>query len=242
MRSIVTALTRRPRRADGAPDATEPATATESATEPTTTSPADATESEFEPKPEADLPGEPEAEPAPGTERAETGTGTGKAGRRAGVRLDRRTLVLAVATLLAAGVAGAAWYGQDRAERRDTAVRQALAAATPAAKAVFSYDYRSFDTSVANGRTFVTGAFADEYAQTTATLRATALSEQAVVLAEVSAAGVIEASPDRVELLVYLNQYRRNVNTAGEKVDQNRVVLELVPEHGEWKVAKATAI
>jgi Mce-associated membrane protein len=147
-----------------------------------------------------------------------------------------------VVTVVAAGVAGAGWYSHDRAAARDTAVRQALATANAAAKAVFSYDYRSFDASVANGRTFVTGKFAEEYAQTTATLKATAVSEQAVVLAEVSAAGVISASPEHVELLLYLNQYRRNVNTAGEKVDQNRVVLDMVPVGAEWKVSKANAI
>jgi Mce-associated membrane protein len=62
------------------------------------------------------------------------------------------------------------------------------------------------------------------------------------VVAEVSAAGVVSARADRAELLLYLNQYRRNVNTAGEKVDQNRVVLTMVPVDDEWKVARATAI
>ena len=150
--------------------------------------------------------------------------------------------VLVIATALAAGVAGGGWYAHRRAEQRETAVRQSLAAAAPAAKAIFSYDYRTFDTSVANGRLFVTGAFADEYAQTTAALKATATKEQAVVLAEVSATGVVSASGDRIELLLYLNQYRRNVNTAGEKVDQNRVVLTMVPVDGEWKVSGAAAI
>jgi Mce-associated membrane protein len=41
---------------------------------------------------------------------------------------------------------------------------------------------------------------------------------------------------------VYLNQYRRNVSTAGEKVDQNRVVLTMVLVDGDWKVAQAVAI
>jgi Mce-associated membrane protein len=149
---------------------------------------------------------------------------------------------LLVAAALAAGVAGAAWWSHHRAGQREAAVRHSLAAATPAAKAIFSYDYRTFDTSVANGRLFVTGGFADEYAQTTAALKATAVKEQAVVVAEVSAAGVVEAGGDRVELLLYLNQYRRNVNTAGEKVDQNRVVLTMVPVDGEWRVAEAAAI
>ncbi|MBQ0905109.1 hypothetical protein [Micromonospora sp. U21] len=149
---------------------------------------------------------------------------------------------LVVAIVLAAAVAGAGWWGDHRAERRDSAVRQALATAPAAAKAIFSYDYRTFDDSVANGRTFATGAFGKEYEQTTAALKQTAAAQQAVVAAEVSATGVVSATAERVELLVYLNQYRRNVNTAGEKVDQNRVVLTLVPVDGEWKVAKAAAI
>ncbi|WP_446209696.1 hypothetical protein [Micromonospora sp. IBSANI012] len=149
---------------------------------------------------------------------------------------------LVVAIVLATAVAGLAWWGDHRAEQRDTAVRQALATAPAAAKAIFSYDYRTFDDSVANGRSFATGSFGKEYEQTTAALKQTAAKQQAVVAAEVSATGVVTATTDRVELLVYLNQFRRNVNTAGEKVDQNRVVLTLVPVDGEWKVAKATAI
>ncbi|SCL27619.1 Mce-associated membrane protein [Micromonospora pallida] len=149
---------------------------------------------------------------------------------------------LVVAIVVAAVVAGLGWWGNHRTDQRDAAVRQALATAPAAAKAIFSYDYRTFDDSIANGRTFTTGSFADEYAQTTAALKETAAKQQAVVAAEVSATGVVTAAADRVELLVYLNQYRRNVSTAGEKVDQNRVVLTLVPVDGEWKVSRATAI
>ncbi|MCM0677242.1 hypothetical protein NCC78_21495 [Micromonospora phytophila] len=149
---------------------------------------------------------------------------------------------LTVAIVLAVAVAGLAGWGDHRAAQRDAAVRQALATAPAAAKAIFSYDYRTFDHSIANGRTFATGAFEKEYAHTTAALRQTATKQQAVVAAEVSSTGVVSATTERVELLVYLNQYRRNVNTAGEKVDQNRVVLTLVPVDGQWRVAEATAI
>lgn len=141
---------------------------------------------------------------------------TNGAGRTdTGSRPTRGRVALVVAIALALAGGGAAWYAHHQAGERETAVRQALATATPAAKAIFSYDYRDFDTAVSNGRTFVTGKFADEYAQTTAALKATAIAEKAVVLAEVSATGVIEAEPDRVRLLLYINQYRRNVNTAG---------------------------
>ncbi|MGC5019281.1 hypothetical protein [Micromonospora sp. DT47] len=167
--------------------------------------------------------------------------------RRPRVPVRRSTRIglvpaLVVAIVLTAAVASLGWWGDHRAKQRDTAVRQALATAPAAAKAIFSYDYRTFDDSVANGRTFATGPFGAEYAQTTSALKQTAAKQQAVVAAEVSATGVVTATAERVELLVYLNQYRRNVNTAGEKVDQNRVVLTLVPVDGEWKVAKATAI
>ncbi|WP_433218035.1 hypothetical protein ACQP00_11370 [Dactylosporangium sp. CS-047395] len=144
--------------------------------------------------------------------------------------------------LAALAMSGAGWYGTDQHHRRDVAVRQSTAAANAAAQAIFSYDYRSFDASVANGRTFTTGGFADEYAQTTGALKANAVAEQAIVRASVSATGVVSASPSQVELLVYVDQYRRNANITGEKVDQNRVVLTMVPVGGAWKVSHALAV
>ncbi|HZM80952.1 MAG TPA: hypothetical protein VFC19_34955 [Candidatus Limnocylindrales bacterium] len=53
-----------------------------------------------------------------------------------------------------------------------------------------------------------------------------------------SAASVVSATPDHA----LVNQYRRNVNIAGETVDQNRVVLTLVPDRGQWKLVHATVI
>src|SRR6266498_3230525 len=157
-------------------------------------------------------------------------------------RLRRTAVALAIAVMLTATIAGTALFNHQRAERRDAAVRESTAAATAAAQAIFSYDYRTFDASVANGKAFVTGEFADEYAQTTTSLKSAAVAEQAVVHAQVSAIAVISATTDRVELLLYLNQYRRNINIAGEKVDQNRVVLTMVRAGGEWKVVKAAAV
>jgi Mce-associated membrane protein len=151
-------------------------------------------------------------------------------------------VLLAVAVVLVGGLAVLAWVAAQRADRGERAGRDAVSAATAATQAIFSYDYRRFDASVANGMRFVTGSFAKEYTETTGALKASAEKEKAVVRAEVSAAGVVSATPDQVEVLLYVNQYRRNVNITGEKVDQNRVVLALVPVDGEWKVVRATAI
>jgi Mce-associated membrane protein len=157
-------------------------------------------------------------------------------------RPHRVVVAFSVAVVLIGGLAVWAALAAHRADRGERAGRDALATATAATQAIFSYDYRRFDASVANGSRFVTGSFAQEYAETTAALKASAEKEQAVVRAEVSAAGVVSASADQVEVLLYVNQYRRNVNITGEKVDQNRVVLALVPVDGEWKVVRATAI
>jgi Mce-associated membrane protein len=154
----------------------------------------------------------------------------------------RGVIALAVAVLVAAVAVGALWLQTDRADQRSADSRAAMSAATAAAQVIFSYDYRTFDAGVAKAKPYLTGDFAKEYAQTTASLKATAQQEQAVVQAQVSAASVVESTGDHVELLVYLNQYRRNTNITGEKVDQNRVVLTLVRVGGGWKVSAASAI
>ncbi|MBO0869755.1 MAG: hypothetical protein J2P15_14440 [Micromonosporaceae bacterium] len=164
------------------------------------------------------------------------------------MRSLRRTILILVAlTLIALGVAGFAWQQRESSVDSAAAGRACVAAATTAAQAIFSYDYRSFDSGVAAAKPWTTGEFAKEYEQTTAALKPTAVREQAVVQAQVSAIGVLQASTDTVELLVYLDQYRSNTNISGEKVDQNRVLLTMVrvgdPGQGSgWKVSHATAL
>jgi Mce-associated membrane protein len=157
-------------------------------------------------------------------------------------RTNKTVAALTTAVVLAGAVAGYAWFAHHQAQQRDRAARACLTAVTPASQAIFSYDYRNFDASVANGQSFVTGAFAKEYATTTAGLKATAVKEQAIVQAQVSAVGIVATAGRSVDVLVYLNQYRRNANVTGEKVDQDRVLLTMVPVGRDCKVSKAAAI
>jgi Mce-associated membrane protein len=158
------------------------------------------------------------------------------------IRLSRSAVIAVVAATASIVLAGITWYERDQADQRDATVTTCLAAATPASQAIFSYDYRTFDASVATARSFITGAFVNDYATTTANLKATAIQAQAVVQSQVSAVGVVDASPSGADVLVYLNQYRRNVDITGEKVDQNRVVLTMVRAGGSCKVSAASAI
>jgi len=154
----------------------------------------------------------------------------------------RSRLVMTLAVVASVALAGFVWWEKDQGQQRDATVSMCLSAATPAAQAIFSYDYRNFDASVANAKSFITGGFLAEYTTTTQGLKATAVQAQAVVQAQVSAVGVVDASSTGVDALVYLNQYRRNANITGEKVDQNRLVLTMVRIGSRCQVSAATAI
>lgn len=186
--------------------------------------------------------------PGRGVAAPRTGSNRRTQAAEAAVARLRRTAVALVAWIVVSALAGgAAWYFKQQSDVIETARRDALAAADPAAEAIFSYDYRAFDESVSNGKGFVTGDFAREYAKITAGLEAMAKKEKAIVRAQVSAKGAAEVTPDRVEVLLFVNQYKRNVNITGEKVDENRVVLTMVyvpnrPDGGKWLAAGAVAI
>lgn len=172
----------------------------------------------------------------------------GKAANRAASQAATRrrlvvtAVVLGVLVALTGATAGTAWYLRGQAQQLVDAREGARAAAVVAAKAVFSYDYRSFDQSVNNGKDFVTGAFAKEYTKTTSGLKATAIKEKAIVWSDVAAASVSTATHDKVDVLLYVNQYRKNANITGQKVDQNRVVLTMVRVGQDWKVSAASAL
>ena len=103
-----------------------------------------------------------------------------------------RALLIGVVVMAALGAF--ALYDRGRMGSEQAAARECLAVAPAAAAALFSYDYRTFDASVASGRSFATGSFADEYAQTTAALKAAATKEQAVVTAQAESVGIVSSN------------------------------------------------
>lgn len=160
-------------------------------------------------------------------------------------------LVALLTMALLASVGFAVWAVARRADAAPAPVslampayaKDALAEAVPAAERVFSYDYRTFDADVKRGLEVCTGKFADEYRKTTNALRASARNGRSVVRAKVSVSGVVTAAPKRVEVLLFINQYRRNRSIQGEQVDENRVLLVLVPgADGSWLISEASAV
>ena len=119
----------------------------------------------------------------------------------------------------------AAVLGLGRLERRhgqrpgavDEATRTAPSAAERAASAILSYSYQSLDADEKAAERYMTPAYKKKYADTFDKLvRPNAAKVRAKVEAEVKASGVSHADPDRVNVLVYVNQTTTSTANGGE--------------------------
>ena len=127
--------------------------------------------------------------------------------------------------------------------RADTARTEALETARDAARLLFSYDHTKLDEDFAAGLELTTGEFREEYQRTTQeVVRPVAEQYDAVVEAEVVDAAVVQASPDQVTALVYVNQTTTSTRVEGPKIDQSRVRMQLVKDGDEWLVSSVDAL
>ncbi|MFG2745071.1 hypothetical protein ACGFY0_34030 [Streptomyces chartreusis] len=164
----------------------------------------------------------------------------------------RRLLTAVLGVVLVAGVAATAVLGWQYRDGRQTenARAEAVAAARKAAPLVLSYDYRHLDRDFTRARTHLTGAFRDEYAKTTRTVVApTAQKYRGVVKATLAApaagtpaASVVSASPDKVVVLLFINQVTESTQVSGSRVDLNRVRMTITRTDGGWKVSGVDAL
>jgi Mce-associated membrane protein len=157
----------------------------------------------------------------------------------------RRLFTAVVGVLLVAGLVAVAVLGWQYREglRADDARGEALAAARKAAPIVLSYDYKHLDRDFARARGHLTGKFRDEYRKTTATVVApTAEKYHGVVKATVAMASVVSAAPDRVTVLLFVNQVTQSTQVSGSRVDLNRVRMTMTRTSEGWKVSAVDAL
>ncbi|GLZ76839.1 hypothetical protein Afil01_16460 [Actinorhabdospora filicis] len=191
------------------------------------------------PRPTEDATTAPARKPSPGPRRAPA-----RARRNSAARLRAASLRLTAVAVLALLLGGGVTWFAYRAEAVDKAVAAAQAEAVVGVQAVLAYDYRSFDSAKNNGMAHLTGAYKDDYAKQMDALRVQAEQEKAVLVAPVTSAGVVAVEngspfsfkPKSVDVLLFVDQTRRNDNITGEKVDQNRVLVTMVPVGDGWKI------
>ncbi|ELS52800.1 hypothetical protein [Streptomyces viridochromogenes] len=165
----------------------------------------------------------------------------------------RRLLTALLGVLLVAALVALAVLGRQYrdARRTETARTEAVTAAREAAPVVLSYDYRHLDKDFTKARAHLTGDFRDEYAKTTKTVVApTAKKYHGVVKATIAAppsagtpaASVVSASPDRVVVLLFVNQVTESTQVSGSRVDLNRVRMTMTRTDDGWKVSAVDAL
>ena len=193
-----------------------------------------------EPDPERTAPPSDDADPA-----AEA-AGSAR-GRRTSL-LNAVLAALVVAGLVAAGLLAGAWRQDERTRQART---QAVAAARDAAPVILSYDYRHVDQDFAAATARLTGPFLEQYRKTTSSVVGpTARQYHAVVKATVAkpasggddSVSVVSASPDRVVVLLFVNQVTDSTRITGPRLDLNRVRLTLTRTSAGWKVTAVDAL
>lgn len=128
-------------------------------------------------------------------------------------------LVVAAVVLLVAVLVGEGWYlwGTSAPEVTsgrpvvigDVAAQAAAAQAAQGAAAIFTNSYRNYDGHVARAATSMTPGFAAQYRQTAQKVRAAVVRSQTVTHTRVAGTGVVTASPELVQVLLFLDQRTR---------------------------------
>lgn len=166
--------------------------------------------------------------------------------RLANLRLGPAAQILVVLAVVVSLIAAGAWTLYQRAHRAEL-VGQARSAAIPAARShaeeLLSYDHRTLKNDLSQAKADTTGSFREEYLNTTKKLvSAQAKKYEVVVRARVVGTSVVQAEPDRVVALLFVNQATQSNRIKGTEIDQNRVRMTLRKVDGKWLVANLGAL
>jgi Mce-associated membrane protein len=142
-------------------------------------------------------------------------------------------LAIAASVLLAVVAQRQAHHNAVNAARKD-----ATAAARAETAATLTYDYRHLDADFAAAERGLTAKFRASYAQTTASsVVPLATKTHAVSSATIAASGVISASADSAQILVYADQtVQNNLLKATSRLDRSVVEVSMVKVGGRWLI------
>lgn len=160
--------------------------------------------------------------------------GAPAAARRAGVP---SWLLVGLGVLAAGLVVATAWtWSEGAAAGDDTAARDAQVAAERAVVPVLSYDYETLEADQREAQALMTGRYREEYDKLFTVLEDNAPRTQTRVTASVVASGIVRASQDRVQVLVFVDRPTTNKLDAEPVVYKDQVTVSMQRVDGEWLV------
>lgn len=117
-----------------------------------------------------------------------------------------------------------------------------LSAASAAVQQILSYSWKTLDDDLARAQGQLADSKREEYAKTMDEIRANTEKNRISVVATVASASVITATPHDVKALLFVNQETTGKHLQAPRYDQNRVLVTLHRDDGEWLVTELTAL
>ncbi len=146
-------------------------------------------------------------------------------------------LLVGLALVAAGLVVATTWMwlaGGDGGD--DSAARDAQVAAERAVVPVLSYDYEHLEEGQRAAQALMTGSYRREYDKLFAVLEENAPETQTKVTASVVASGIVRASAERVQVLVFVDRPTTNKLSAEPVVYKDQVTLSMQLVDGTWLV------
>ncbi|AKS32908.1 hypothetical protein [Mycolicibacterium goodii] len=146
-------------------------------------------------------------------------------------------VIPAVALLLTAGAAFLKWQIVWNAET-DTARIESVEAAKDIAVEMLSYDPDTVEQHLHEALGRLTGNFRDSYTtMVNSRIIPIATAQRVTATAEVPAVGVVSASPDRTEVMMYVDQFVTVADQVPKKTTST-VRATMVRERGQWLLSE----
>ena len=149
-------------------------------------------------------------------------------------------LLLALGVVAAALVAATTWVWLSTSGDDEAAARAAQTAAERAVVPVLSYDYEDLEGGQERAQALMTGSYREEYDKLFAVIAENAPGTQTKVAAEVVASGIVRASEERVQVLVFVDRPTTNKATPEPVVYKDQVTLSMQRVDDEWLVDDMT--
>ena len=149
------------------------------------------------------------------------------------------TWLLTGLAIVAAGLVAATlwmWLAGDASDGDQSPARDAQVAAERAVVPVLSYDYEHLDADQKAAQALMTGKYREEYDKLFTVLEDNAPETRTKVTASVIASGIVRATDDRVQVLVFVDRPTTNKLSAEPVVYKDQVTLSMQLVDGEWLV------
>jgi Mce-associated membrane protein len=166
--------------------------------------------------------------------------------RRPKIAIGTQVLVLlALVTVALAAAVGFLMQRDGELSGTDVAAQRAMYAAETAAQDLSSYDYRTLESDIKTAANQTTGKLKTDYQRLAQQIVATARQQQAVVNGQTVKSGVVSATPEKVEVLVFLNQSTSKAaapDAQQRTPNQLRLLMTMEKTAGRWLVSKVDVL